>query len=515
MDDSENPGGVFANGGGLLDAEGDDAHFPDSDSGDAKPVKRDRTLEAQLAAFSADKFSRADDEDADLFSAESSEHEEVVEVSGRQRIALRVLVVFVDVSAAQMVEVDAQIGDAEDAEQLKALNRLRMEKDLAELNRIKDLYVLGQWKTEKLANRKQLGMEDYLDDEFAPAWNSIYNRDLVKHKFAKTAGKEGGDGVEAGGDDDGDKGDGEGAAGSAGADADDDELLLGASSGSEGEEAYQRKREKLKQSIQLARVASIFASGSGEAGAGGGELSRGASLFGGAELSRGGSFTTGGELSRGPSFVLSDASGGGLDPFAAAPSMDSMMAHIDNRRETSTAPASGVIGGGFGFLRNAATLDNHAAPGGDPLKRLSLQRSNSKLVLHAQEKNLKRTRSSTTSALVAGINPSGRQFFETNSRSNMGADSDSRSGATDKRSKVDADGGGVVDMANAAPAKALTGAARRKSAAPRRMEPGTREWRLMCVCERCQFVADICIAAASKVKQSLLYNKTTAKKKLP
>ena len=51
------------------------------------------------------------------------------------------------------------------------------------MNRIKDLYVLGHWKTEKLKNRNQMGMEDYVDDEFAPAWNSIYNRDLIRSKL--------------------------------------------------------------------------------------------------------------------------------------------------------------------------------------------------------------------------------------------------------------------------------------------------------------------------------------------
>jgi hypothetical protein len=334
-EDEENPGGVFV---GLDD---EDANFPDHVDDASNGPRELSGVEKELAEFEATAFRK---EDADVFSAESSEHE-----------------------ATPVVVFEPPVPEEEDAEHIKAINRLRMEKDLAELNRIRDLYVLGQWKTEKLANRKQMGMEDYLDDEFQPAWNSIYNRDAIKHKLKKNEG-------DVGKADDED--------GEAEREQDEADALLGDESDSAGEEEYQKKREKLKVTRQLQRVASLF-SGPGEnsLAGGGGELSRGASML-----------NASAELSRSATVMLgSDVSLAGDLSMDALGDSSNMLRLIDNRRETSNAGGGGNgahsatgASGAFGLLKNAATLNDHAAPGGDPLKRLSLQRSNSKLVLHAQ-----------------------------------------------------------------------------------------------------------------------------------
>lgn len=341
--DEENPGGAFR----LHPDDDDDANFPQSSSSEADlpsdsatPVKRARSVvEQQLEAFNANTFAR---EDADLFSAESDAEE-----PGTPRIDAEGAEAEVAGGGAGMDEEEE-----EDSEQARRIERLRMEKDLAELNRIKDLYVLGQWKTEKLANRKQMGMEDYVDDEFQPAWNSIYNRDLIRHKLHKPQGDDNAGAAEA-------------EAEAAKPKATDDDDLLGGGSDSDGEEEYLRKREKLKQSLQLQRVASIFEGGSGS------------------EMSRAGSFVGG--LSRGASML------DGMDSLAGVlDASDSvLLMQIDNRREAVSASAVAGGGGAFSLMRkNAAAIDNYEAPaGGDPLKRL--QRTNSKLVQQAQEKNLK------------------------------------------------------------------------------------------------------------------------------
>ena len=168
--------------------------------------------------------------------------------------------------AEQPEVVELTAAEAQEKEDMEALNRLRMEKDLAELNRIKDLYVLGQWKTEKAMSRRQdmVGMEDYIDDEFQPAWNSIYNRDAIRSRLKKrTEGA----------------GDGANAAEGEGAQGDEDEMKKKEGGDDDGlgssddEEEYERKREKLKQSIQLAKINSIFGPGP--------EMSRGESSLGG------------------------------------------------------------------------------------------------------------------------------------------------------------------------------------------------------------------------------------------
>jgi hypothetical protein len=111
-------------------------------------------------------------------------------------------------------------------------------------------------------------------------------------------------------------------------------------------------------------------------------------------------------------------------------------------------------------MRNAAALNDNAAPGGDPLKRLSLQRSNSKLVMHAQEKNLKRSRSAAN--VPALVNTSGRQFFETGSKGGAAA-SGGEGDSSEKKSKHGGDEAG----ADAAPS-AEKSKTRRKSTLPQR-----------------------------------------------
>lgn len=397
--DEENPFGLFD----------EDANFAlDENDGDddGRPSKKGRKVDPaeELANWTAKPFGNDgnddDDDDEALFSAESSAGEE------EDPDAL--------MADAPPEDVVADENDEEEQERIKKIHRLRLEKDLAELNRIKDLYVLGQWKTEKLANRKQMGMEDYLDDEFQPAWNSIYNRDLIKHKLKK---QEGGDAKDP--QPQADPEQQEDAA------VDEADVLLGSGSDSDGEAEYLKKREKLKQSLQRQRVASIF---------GGDEMSRGASILGGGELSRTATIA----LDRsGSSLFLGDGASNDVSFMGSHDESSRLLRLIDNRREASNAGAAGggggaapssavsasasaSKGGAFGqLLRNSAIMDNHAAPSGDPLKRLTLQRSNSKLVLQAQEKNLKRAKThsvaSTTPAVVVSGGP--RQFFETQSKS--------------------------------------------------------------------------------------------------
>ena len=287
-----------------------------------------------------DEEKEADEELDDVFSDERDEDEEREGDEGGEEEEE-------DGADKEEREKKKKAQQEEDAEHMKHLNRLRNEKDLAELNRIKDLYVLGHWKTEKMKNRQQMGMEDYVDDEFAPAWNSIYNRDMIRHKLNKNKeeGEEDVEEKEKHEDDD----------------------------SSDNEEEYERKREKLKQSLQLQKITAIF-NNSNNNNNSGNNASDGNSK----------------------SVAESAPSSSGFEILDAESSRVSRL--IENRREASTSNFN------VSFF-NEPKVESSIV---DPTKRLSLQRSNSKISQLAQDKNLKRARSATTLSVNAGS----RQFFE-------------------------------------------------------------------------------------------------------
>jgi hypothetical protein len=296
--------------------------------------------------------------------------------------------------------------EEQEAEDMEAINKLRMEKDLAELNRIKDLYVLGHWKTEKLQNRQQMGMEDYVDDEFQPAWNSIYNRDAVRARLNRNKEGDAKDPAAA-----------DGAEGEQPLDEEELQKRAGAEAvgSSDDEEEYERRREKLKQSMQLAKINAIF----GGSGGGGGGASMGPT-----ELSRGESSMAGGGLMFNSSnSVMLDAPPSAASLDVAGLGENSRVSRlIENRRETSNA-AMGMFGG----LMRDKTAEI------DPMQRFAMRRSTSKLMQHAQQDtSLKRQRSTTGNV----INVTGRQFFEAGDASNSNAGSGSNKQKSPKKPRT-------------------------------------------------------------------------------
>ena len=335
---------------------------------------------------------------------------------------------------------------AQESEDIKALNRLHMEKDLHELNRIKDLYVLGHWKTEKMQNRQQVGMEDYVDDEFAPAWNSIYNRDAIRNRLnKKKEGQEGDDEANQNGQDEGDEQDGQQRKEAA-------EVV----DSSDDEEEYERKREKLKQSMQIAKINALFVSegsflGSGDSVSGfqgAGEASMDGLMGVGAGASSVSHLI---ENRRESSLYGSSNSNFGI--FASNSNANpATMSNLATATSSAMPTASDLLGGGsvsildkknsstsFGALARDKTADM------DPLQRFAMRRSSSKLLQTAQDNNLKRSRSSSN--IGGAINTGGRTFFsagdENNSNSAMGV---------------------------LAPPAPVTGAARRKPTTPKRLK---------------------------------------------
>jgi hypothetical protein len=244
-------------------------------------------------------------------------------------------------------DADAGASDAD----AKAFTRIQLERDIMELNRIRDLYVLGQWKTEKQRADGGGGMEDFVDDEFQPNWNSIYNRNMIKHKLKKTEEDKGEEDLNA-------------------ADKKDEEA-----DSSDNEEEYERKREKLKQSIQMAKIAAIFHN------EGSMSVAAAASL---------------------PATSSVELGGGSEASLLPEEESSRWSRRIENRRDTGTAVGSNSNMGAFALLRQ----DKSASI--DPMQRFALQRSKSSLLDQAADKNLKRTRSSASVI----INPMGRQLFE-------------------------------------------------------------------------------------------------------
>jgi hypothetical protein len=369
------------------DGEGGEQEKDEDEEGDEEDGEGEEVVEGE-------EHGGVDSEEG-LFSSEGNEQEEQEEEEDDD----------------QDNDVPALTAEQEQEKQdMEALNRLRMEKDLAELNRIKDLYVLGHWKTEKMMNRQQtLGMEDYVDDEFQPAWNSIYNRDQMRSRLQKKNAEEGGDdknNTDNNNNNNKDEG------------GERDEKEVGSS---DDEEEYERKREKLKQSIQLAKINSIFT--------GAPDMSRGESSLGGWDVCCvcvcvcdyfcfvwficcfffDVGFCTGLLLGGSNSVFLDAAPSSASVDLTGLGENSRLSRFIENRREASNA-ASGM----FGALARDKTSDM------DPTERLAMRRSNSKLLLN--EGTLKRARSSSAAGVV---NLTGRQFFEAGD-SNAGNSSNSK-----------------------------------------------------------------------------------------